>query len=242
MILTVLTPAYFPPLRIFARAARADHLVWADTFGFNRQTLMHRTAIKTRNGRYWLTIPVLKKTCDRQSIAEMHIDTSQRWVRTHLRSLELAYRNTPFFYLYWDELASLLDQKWERLIDLLSACRRFCLKHLAIDKPIHNASELPPVDDRTERVIAWCRAISATRYLLESGQTELLRSDLLECNGIQKAEFHSSLHPHTQLFGTFLECGVLDALFNLGPESRIRLADGQIHFHKTGESTERKER
>ena len=50
MILTVIEPAYFPPLSYFAKVIASDVIIWADSFQFKKHSIINRTSIKTVSG------------------------------------------------------------------------------------------------------------------------------------------------------------------------------------------------
>ena len=60
------------------------------------------------------------------------ISYHEGWQKLHWKSLESAYRSSPFFEYYEDDLAPLINKKHNYLIDLNMALLNFLLQELAI--------------------------------------------------------------------------------------------------------------
>ena len=63
-------------------------------------------------------------------ITEVRLDYSQKWLNNHWRALESAYRGSPFFEFYADDLHNILFKKHVFLYDLNRELLTICLKWL----------------------------------------------------------------------------------------------------------------
>jgi hypothetical protein len=78
---------------------------------FIKQTYRNRCLIPTANGILNLSIPILKNGLHNCPIAQVRLDYSQSWQRTHWRALETAYNASPFFLYYRDALEPFFVQR-----------------------------------------------------------------------------------------------------------------------------------
>jgi hypothetical protein len=63
----------------------------------------------------------------RQKYKEVLLDNSYPWQRQHWRTLQTAYRTSPFFEFYEDDIAPLYEQTYEKLLDFnLMTVRTIC--------------------------------------------------------------------------------------------------------------------
>lgn len=69
-----------------------------------------------------LHIPVHYTQKKRQKTSEIIIDNSSPWKANHWKSLESAYRTSPFFEFYEDDLRPLFEKKDEMLLPFLYDC------------------------------------------------------------------------------------------------------------------------
>lgn len=66
-----------------------------------------------------LSIPIKHRGKDqgRQKYSEVMLDNTYEWQRQHWRTLKTAYRTSPFFEFYEDEIAPLYERQYEYLLD-----------------------------------------------------------------------------------------------------------------------------
>ncbi len=231
MILTVIRPAYFPTISVFAKALVADVIVWADSFQYEKHGNMNRTLIKTVDGARWLTVPVLSKGLGFRSISAVQIDNSRSWQKGHLRTLELNYQMAPYFYQYWDELEDLFSQQYESLSELDLRSTIFVFRALGMKKSIIKSSELPQVKDRSERVIAWMKECQCQDYLFAQQEMSLINTTRIEKVGFKTTVLRLAPVTYHQQFRDFLhQLSILDLLFNEGEQSFSIAKNGILAF------------
>jgi hypothetical protein len=114
----LLHPAYFPNIHTFAVLAQ-HKVVWETWDNYQKQTYRNRCYICTDQGKLMLNIPIrhVGGNEGRQLYRDVQIDYSENWPRQHWRALQTAYRTSPFFEFYEDELAPLFERKEKYLLD-----------------------------------------------------------------------------------------------------------------------------
>ncbi|HEA22554.1 hypothetical protein LCGC14_1342980 [marine sediment metagenome] len=115
---TLLHPAYFPNIATFAVIAQRN-IIWEVEDNYQKQTYRNRCYVCTDIGRHMLSIPIqhIGGTQGRQKFKAVLIDNSYPWQRNHWRTLQTAYRTSPFFEFYEEDLAPLYLQTFESLLD-----------------------------------------------------------------------------------------------------------------------------
>lgn len=218
--LSVIQPQYFPSHETCARLAAADVAVWADTFPFSKPGLVNRTRVKSVSGAQWLTVPVLSRGRSRQRIHEIEIDPQHQWRHNHLKSLQVNYQNSPYYFFLADSIDTLLKADYSHLNNLCLETTRFLCRRMRINVNFISSQKLPSVHDRTERVIAWLRAAGADTYVVPHAHLDLIDADAIRAAGFQVSLFHFDPPVYHQVHSTF-QPGMsgLDLLFNEGEMS-----------------------
>jgi hypothetical protein len=214
---------YIPWRGYFDIIGLVDEFVLYDIVQFTKRDWRNRNRIKTPAGLRWLTIPVATAGAYHQSIAETRI-SDPGWAATHWRTLTHAYAHAPYFEAYRDRWAALYAACAGH--ELLSDVNRLLIEAVAADlgltTTITDASAYSANGERSERLLAICRAAGAATYL--SGPTARAYLDVARfaAEGVA-VEFmdYSSYQPYPQMHGPFEpSVSVLDLLFNTGPRAR----------------------
>jgi len=112
-------PTYFPSVAHYVQFAKAEHIVFEMEDNFQKQTYRNRTYIYGANGKLMFNVPVRHtKAVKNQKYKEIKIANETPWQRLHWKSLESAYRTSPYFEYYEDELRSLFEKRYTFLMDL----------------------------------------------------------------------------------------------------------------------------
>lgn len=116
---TLVHPTYFPSIAHYVSFAKADQLVFEVEDNFQKQTYRNRTYIYGANGKLMFNVPVRHdKTVKNQKYKDIKIANETPWQRLHWKSLESAYRTSPYFEYYEDELRPLFEKRYESLLEL----------------------------------------------------------------------------------------------------------------------------
>lgn len=115
---TLLHPTYFPSISHFAAMLQADKLCFEIEDNFQKQTNRNRTYIYSPNGIQMLNIPIKHSKTNHQKTKDIQLDTDFDWQKQHYKSLEAAYRRSPFFEYFQDEIRLIFEKKYTYLLDL----------------------------------------------------------------------------------------------------------------------------
>lgn len=109
-------PAYLAPISHWKQIIKGK-IIWDHHQNFNKQTLRNRTFIHSANGLLKLTIPI-KHSEEKFILKEALIENDYKWQQNHWKSIESAYRSSPFFMYYEDSLKEIYNKEYEKLIDI----------------------------------------------------------------------------------------------------------------------------
>jgi len=111
-------PTYFPSISHFVAMAKADAITFEMEDNFQKQTNRNRTYIYSPNGIQLLNIPVKHSKQIHQKTKEVKIENEFDWQNQHFKSMEAAYRSSPFFEFFEDDIRPLFEKKHTYLTDL----------------------------------------------------------------------------------------------------------------------------
>jgi hypothetical protein len=115
---TLLYPTYFPSISHFAAMLQAQKITFEIEDNFQKQTNRNRTYIYSPNGIQLLNIPVKHSKLIRQKTKDIQIEPEFDWQKQHFKSLEAAYRSSPFFEFFEDDIRVIFEKKYKYLMDL----------------------------------------------------------------------------------------------------------------------------
>lgn len=168
-----------------------------------KQTFRNRSPIFGANGRLDLIVPV-QHTGQRSAVKDIRIANDSRWYRIHWKSIETAYRSSPYFEYYEERFSSHFSGKYDFLVELNEAMLNETLKILQIEA------------SRISLTHAYEKQYSAAmdmRNFFSPGKN-ILPPD--------------SFPPYTQVFsdkhGFIPNLSMLDLLFNIGPQAKDYIA------------------
>ena len=160
--------------------------------------------IYSPNGIQLLNIPVKHSKTAHQKTKDIQLETAFDWQKQHFKSLEAAYRSSPFFEYFEDDIVPIFEKKHKFLMDLnlqtmeiVSKCLRFEFDYNETTEYFHT------VDNKTD-----------LRHLI---------------NGKKDT---SIFEPYTQVFeeknGFLNNLSILDLLFNEGRHALEYLKKQQL--------------
>jgi len=123
---------YLPSVPYFSSFYGAKKIILEKHENFVKQSYRNRCHILTAQGVERLVLPLTSKS-GKVLITEVRIDYSQKWLNNHWRTIESAYRSSPFFEFYADDLHKLLFKRHTFLYDLNFELLTICLKWLKLN-------------------------------------------------------------------------------------------------------------
>jgi hypothetical protein len=115
---TLIHPTYFPSISQYAAIVQTDGLVFEKEDNFQKQTNRNRMYIYSPNGIQLLNIPIKHSKTVHQKYKDIKIEPSFNWQKQHFKSLEAAYRTSPFFEYFEDDIAPIFEKQHTFLYDL----------------------------------------------------------------------------------------------------------------------------
>ena len=194
----VLCPAYFAPILHWIPLATGSSIVWEIHDHYQKQTYRNRLYIAAANGKLMLNIPIkhTKKGVHQKSY-EVQIENDFPWQQQHWKSLESAYRSSPFFEYYEDDLKPLFTTPVHSLLEFNQQCNRWVCEVL----------QLKTEENTTE------------------SYQKKVTSDVVDARDWVEAKKKKtvSLPPYIQVFseknGFLPNLSILDLIFNEGPNA-----------------------
>lgn len=185
-------PGYFPSISHFVAIAQSDLVTFEMDDNFQKQTNRNRMYIYSPNGIQLLNIPIKHSKEAHQKTKEVRLETAFDWQKQHFKSLEAAYRTSPFFEYFEDDIAPIFQKKHTFLMDLNLETMSVVSKCLGLEFDYNETAE----------------------YFHEV-------TDKTDLRGLINGKKDSSLfEPYTQVFeekhGYLNNLSILDLLFNEG--------------------------
>ncbi|MDO5487616.1 MAG: WbqC family protein [Rikenellaceae bacterium] len=114
--MVILPAAYMPSVEYVARLLREQCVI---DLGENyiKRSERNRARILSANGVMPLTVHVENGNRPRQRMRDVRIDYSKRWQHQHWVSILSAYKSSPYFDHYAEELEPFYRREWRYLVD-----------------------------------------------------------------------------------------------------------------------------
>ena len=100
----LMNTAYFPPVQYMERVKACDRIIIERHENYGKQSYRNRCDIMTANGVMTLSVPVSKGDAPKTLVKDIRIDYSVNWQKLHFKGIESAYKNSPFYDYYVDDL------------------------------------------------------------------------------------------------------------------------------------------
>jgi hypothetical protein len=196
----LLSTAYFAPIQYYSILVRNEHVVIEKHENYNKQSWRNRCAIYSSNGLLYLVVPVVKTDKPKIPITEVEISYDMPWQKQHFKAIESAYRRSPFYDYYIDDLMTFFNCRHRLLYEFnMQILNTVCL--------------LMQIPFRVQESLQYVKTG-------DEGSIDLR-------NGIHpKANRHldDAFSHYTQVFaekrGFKPNLSILDLLFHTGPEAK----------------------
>ncbi len=168
-----------------------------------KRSWRNRCRFYAADGAQTLNFPVRHEDFGKP-ISQMRIDWKTDWLTRHERAIISAYRTSPYFEYYQDELFAILDSRPELMLDFNTQILKFFLRKTGIPADIRFTSEWEAVTIEGHKVTDLREAIHPKRP-----------NTILKDLGLER--------PYWQVFspkyGFIPGLSIMDLLFNEGPDS-----------------------
>jgi hypothetical protein len=193
----LLPAAYFPPIKYFVEIICSKTILIEQMETFPKQTYRNRCEIMTAAGRASLIVPVTKPQGNHTMTRDIEICYREPWQQHQWKTLETAYRSSPFFSYYADIIQPLFES---REISLL----------------MHNQDILAIIS----RLIGIDLAVEFTQDYIKRPENIIdLRSEISPKKHRALHEFPAYPQVFGHIYGFIGGLSILDLLFNIGPDS-----------------------
>jgi hypothetical protein len=215
----ILQSNYIPWKGYFDLIRAVDEFILFDTAQYTRQDWRNRNLVKTQHGPMWLTVPI--KSHFPQLIQETEV-SDPIWKERHWKTLAQNYARAPYFDVYrarFEELYLGCEEK------MLSRVNYRFLKAICEMLGIHTrfswSAEYPAVKGKTERLVEWCKSLSATEYWSGPAAKDYIDESLFANESIAVRYVDYSGYPeYRQLYPPFHHAvSIVDLIFNEGPDA-----------------------
>jgi hypothetical protein len=186
-----------------------EECMWEVQDYYQKQTYRNRTYICTDQGKHMLSIPIqhVGGKQGKQFYRDVKIDNQYPWQRLHWRTLQTAYRSSPFFEYYEEDLLPIFEERHTYLLEFNFRCIAAVCSVLGLSLPEGRTTVYEP-DPQGKRDM---------RHLVNA-----------------KSHLSFNPSPYTQVFterhGFIGNLSVLDLLFNEGTHSVSYLRELLLPF------------
>jgi len=203
---TIIHPTYFPNIEFFYHLFKSKKLLFEVNDFYQKQTFRNRTLIYSSNGKLNLTIPVKFSSTKKERLRDIKICNDIKWQKNHLKSIQIAYRSSPYFEFFEDHFFLIFEKKEKFLIDISLKSIEIIFKILEKD----------------------------LEYNITSSYQEdyKLDSDCRDLSKRNKKKIKNFIKPYHQVFahehGFISNLSMIDLVFNEGPNSLTYFKDSNM--------------
>ncbi|MBU0764956.1 MAG: WbqC family protein [Bacteroidetes bacterium] len=198
--LYILSTAFFGPVQYYTKVLTGRVQIEAHE-NYTKQSYRNRCVVLGANGPLTLSVPIHSETFRKIPVRDVRISWSEDWQRIHWRTLVSAYRSSPFFEFYCDELEAFFRDRPLFLFDL----------NMSVHQKITELLNVGNITGLTEDF-----------HTVYSNARDF-RNSIHPKKRMQIPDPWFRPYPYTQVFsdktGFVPNLSILDLLFNAGPGS-----------------------
>ena len=194
--MSIFIPTYFSPISQYSEIVKSDTVTFEVEDNFQKQSFRNRCYIYNSNGKQLLSIPIKNQAINgRKKAKDTLIENNFNWQDQHFKSLQVAYRTSPFFDFLEDEIAPIFHNKYKYLYDLNIDTFLFINDILQLEISFTKTTSYEKEDEKID-----FRGLAAKNH-----------------------QPQKKLQPYTQMFddkyGFISNLSILDLLFMEGPNT-----------------------
>ncbi|WP_166385116.1 WbqC family protein [Polaribacter sp. 11A2H] len=196
--MSLFIPTYFGPISQYTEIVKSDAVIFEMEDNFQKQSYRNRCYVYNSNGKQLLNIPVKDKnkgTSQRKKTKDLLVDNDAIWQDHHLKSLQTAYRTSPFYEFYEDDLIKIFQKKYTFLQDVNIDTHLFITDALQISQQYSKTQE----------------------YLVETTEPDF--RELINAKNKPKKITESYIQMFDDKHGFIPNLSILDLIFMEGPNA-----------------------
>ena len=199
----LLSTAYFAPVSYYSRLIEKDTVPVIERHEhYNKQSYRNRCTIYSANGLLDLTVPVVRSVAPKCPVTDVRISYDTPWQKLHYKAIESAYRRSPFYEYYIDDLLPFFNRHDTFLYDFNMKILESTCRMLSIPFRIQESSS----------------------YIRSSPGTEDLRDKIHPKKRNDSFRAQKYVQVFDQKMGFQPDLSIIDLIFNEGPQSIDYLA------------------
>ncbi|TWV99987.1 WbqC family protein [Chitinophaga pinensis] len=127
---------YFPNISFYKTLINYDNLLLEKHEHYQKLSFRNRCYIAGPNGRILLSVPLARGKNQRTVMKDVRISNAERWQALHWKTLVSAYRRSPWFEYYEDEMGLLYEKPVSFLLDWNMLCFEWANKIIGVNTPL----------------------------------------------------------------------------------------------------------
>ncbi len=203
-------PTYFPTIAHFVAISNSNSITFEAEDNYQKQTYRNRMFIYGANGKLLLNIPVKhNKKSTKTTYKDILIENIEDWQKQHWRSIVSAYKSSPFFEYYEDDIKTIFTSPQTSLFDM---------------------------NIKIFKIICECIELNVNINFTDKFNKEGTADNCIDLRKIvnSKKEINTSFDKYTQVFcekyGYLNNLSILDLLFNEGPNTLNYLESQEVFW------------
>jgi hypothetical protein len=194
----IMPNAYFGPIEFFAYLVQQNQAIIEVSDNFQKQTYRNRCYIYGANGKLMLNAPIKhNKKGDRLMVKDVELANDSNWLTVQWKSIETAYRTSPYFEFYEDDLRPFFEKEHKNLLEMT-------LESIDIVKDILQED--------------W-KLSYTEEYYKNYGESDLDLRDYFNAKKDSETKFPEYIQVFSNKFGFIPNLSILDLIFNEGPNA-----------------------
>jgi len=194
--MSLFIPTYFSPIAQYAALGKADKITFEFEDNYQKQSYRNRCYIYNGNGKQLLSIPIkTPKKEGRKKTKDVLIENNFPWQDQHFKSIQTAYRVSPYFEFFEDDIHPIFTKKYKFLHDITIDTFLFVADALQLDTNFLKTDE----------------------YFLTTKETDFRL--LAEIKKQPKKEYPTYVQMFDDKHGFIPNLSILDLLFMEGPNA-----------------------
>jgi len=137
----ILSTAYWGPVQYFTKFLLFGTIFIEQFETYPKQTYRNRCSVYGPNGVQSLQVPVEGGSFHKMLTKDIKIAYHTAWQKNHFSTFQIAYKSSPFFEFYIDDIYPFYHKKFTYLIDFNHEITEVCFKWLKMKKILSFTSD-----------------------------------------------------------------------------------------------------